>query len=67
MIEIEKSEPYRVCNVCYSIDHVYNVTFFYEGTNSGTQMALCDKCMKELSKKIREVKNETDRDTHRRL
>lgn len=55
MIKIEKSEPYRVCNVCYSIDHVYNVTFFYEGTNSGTQIALCEKCMAELSDKICEV------------
>ena len=58
MIEIEKSEPYRSCNVCYAIDHVYNITFLYEGTNSGTQIALCDKCMKELTKKICEVSDD---------
>lgn len=58
MIEIEKSEPYRSCNVCYAIDHVYNITFRYEGTNSGTQIALCDKCMQKLFEKIREVSDD---------
>ena len=55
MITIEKSEDQRPCNVCYSADDVYNVTFLYKGTNSGHQIALCRQCLNELTDKIREV------------
>lgn len=59
MITIEKSENFRgsqrPCNVCYSTDDVYNVTFRYKGTNSGHQITLCKQCLKELTDKINEV------------
>ena len=60
MIEIEKSENFRCCNVCYSQKNVYNVTFRYNATNSGTQVALCKKCLKELTEKIRNLGLESE-------
>lgn len=59
MITIEKSENFRgsqrPCTVCCSTEDVYNVTFHYEDTNSGLQIALCRQCLKELTNKINEV------------
>lgn len=52
MIEIEIAESFRCCDVCYSQEKVCNITFRYEGTNNGTQIALCRECMKELAEKI---------------
>ncbi len=52
MIEIENAESFRCCNVCYSKEKVCNITFRCEGTNNGTQVALCKECMKKLADKI---------------
>ena len=57
MIEIEKAESYRSCNVCHSIESVCNFTFWAEGTNSGTQISLCKKCAEVLINKIEVVFN----------
>ena len=51
MIKIEKAEKYRTCNVCYSENDMYVIDFRSE--YSGTQIALCKKCMKELGEYIR--------------
>ena len=60
MIEIENAENFRCCNVCYSQKNVYNVTFRYNATNSGTQVALCKKCLKDLTEKIRNLVYESE-------
>ena len=52
MIEIENAEKYRCCNICYSKENVYKVTFRAEETNNGIQVALCKECMKKLADKI---------------
>lgn len=52
MIEIKNAESFRCCNVCCSEENVYNVIFRFEGTNNGSQVALCKECMKELADKI---------------
>ena len=54
MIEIEKAEKYRCCNVCYSQQKVFNITFWAKNTKSGTQVSLCEKCLNELKIKIAE-------------
>lgn len=48
MIIVENAEDYRICNVCYSEKGVKNVVFRYEGTNGGSQIALCGKCIAKL-------------------
>ena len=57
MIEIEKAEKYRCCNVCYSEQDVYNVIF--RSVGQGTQVALCKKCLHELVKHIQVDVEET--------
>ena len=52
MITVEKAENYRYCNKCNSNSNVQKITIRYEGTNSGTQIVLCDKCMHDLVNKI---------------
>ena len=52
MIEIKNAEKIYCCNVCYSKENVYSVTFYYEGTNTGTLVYLCRECMKKLADKI---------------
>lgn len=52
MISIEPAQTFKVCNVCYTKAPIYNIVFRYEGTNSGTQVTLCEACLEELSKKI---------------
>lgn len=52
MIAIEKAERFRSCNVCYSNDDVYEVTFYYGKTRSGNQVALCQNCLLELKDRI---------------
>lgn len=52
MIEIKKAERFRCCNVCYSKENVKNITFRYDGTNSGTQITLCESCITELVNKV---------------
>ena len=52
MIEMNKAEEYRSCNVCTSRHNVQNITFWANGTNSGTQIALCQECLTELSEMI---------------
>lgn len=54
MIEVEKAEKYRCCNVCKSQQKVFNITFWAKNTNSGTQVSLCEKCLNELKIKIAE-------------
>ena len=51
MIEIEKAEKYRCCNVCFSEQDVFNVTFRSE-QGQGTQVALCKGCLRELVEHI---------------
>ena len=51
MIKIEKAEKYRTCNVCHSENDVYLIDFRSE--YSGTQIALCKDCMKDLSEYLR--------------
>lgn len=48
MITVENAESYRTCNVCYSEKGVKNILFRYEGTNGGSQIALCGKCIAKL-------------------
>ena len=52
MITVEKAENYRCCNKCNSNSDVRKIMIRYEGTNSGTQIVLCDKCMRDLVNKI---------------
>ena len=54
MIEIEKAEEYRCCNVCYSQQKVFNITFWAKSTKTGTQVSICEKCLNELKIKIAE-------------
>lgn len=51
MIEVEKAEKYRCCNVCFSEQDVFNVTFRSE-QGQGTQVALCKGCLRELVEHI---------------
>lgn len=48
MIKVSRAESWRMCNICYSAEDVKNITFRYNGTNQGTQIALCDKCTADL-------------------
>ena len=52
MITVEKAESYRCCNKCASNSNVTKITIRYDGTNSGTQIVLCNKCMRDLESKI---------------
>ena len=52
MITVEKAEPWRCCNVCYEHNNVYNIVFRYQCTNQGTQISLCNKCIKDLAQKL---------------
>ena len=61
MIEIKKAEQSRCCNCCNSNQDVYNVTFWQNETNSGTQVALCKKCMDELGKLARLIEPEDNK------
>ena len=61
MVEIKKAEQSRCCNCCSSKQDVYNVTFWKDGTNSGTQVALCKKCMDEFGKLARLIEPEDDK------
>ena len=61
MIEIKKAEQTRCCNCCSSKQDVYNVTFWKDGTNSGTQVALCKKCMDEFGKLARLIEHKLAR------
>lgn len=61
MIEIKKAEQSRCCNCCSSKQDVYNVTFWQNETNSGTQVALCKKCMDELGKLARLIEPEDNK------
>ena len=65
MIEIEKSENYRCCNACYSQKNVYNVTFRDNAIDFGTQVALCKKCLEELTEKIHNEMKANENDTGR--
>lgn len=48
MIVVEKAEKFRICNVCCKSNDIYTIIFRYEGTNTGTQIALCNKCVANL-------------------
>ena len=52
MIRTEKAESWRTCNCCNNPENVKSIILRYEGTNSGTQIALCDACIKDLISKI---------------
>ncbi len=54
MITVEKAESYRCCNSCSSNDGVIEITALMPvgKTKQGTQIALCDKCMRDLVNKI---------------
>ena len=53
-ISVCKAEKYRHCNVCNKKDNIYNITLRYGGTNTGTQIALCDECIEKLMQKLSE-------------
>jgi len=55
MIEIERGQSYRRCNVCYGKVDVYDITFVYNGTKQGSQIALCKDCVNDLIKKLNAV------------
>lgn len=48
MVKIEQAEVYRECNVCHSKTDIYNITFYCEGTNCGTQVAICKACINKM-------------------
>jgi len=52
MIDVLISEKYRHCNVCNSQTNTRTINFQTEteGTNFGTQIVLCQKCIHELIK-----------------
>ena len=58
MIQIEKAEHYRCCNVCYSQEDVYNIMLRSE-QGMGIQVTLCKECLLKLKEKIQEVTDES--------
>lgn len=55
MINITNAEDYRLCNICGEKNNVYNLTFRYKGTNTGTQIAVCRKCIGNMVDIIQEA------------
>ncbi len=51
-IVVENAEDFRTCNCCNGKDNVHNITIFTKGTNQGTQIALCEKCIDVLADKL---------------
>ena len=62
MIKILEAESYRVCNHCTSDKNVLNINIRYKRTNSGTQIALCERCANDLMNKLYEVLKENSVD-----
>ena len=53
MIRIEPPDfNGRLCNICNQKYDVKLIVFRYEGTNSGTQVALCRDCREVLMREI---------------
>ncbi len=48
MTEVTRAEKFRICNICCSKEDVYNITFRYDGTNSGTQVTMCKECINKM-------------------
>ena len=59
MIQVKNAEDFRICNICCSKKNVKNITFLYDGTKQGSQVALCEKCINELLNKISTNDNKT--------
>ena len=68
MITVEKAERFRRCNVCCNKENVYSIIMRYEGTNQGTQVTLCDKCIRALIQEINcsVFPNNSEREAERR-
>ena len=55
MIKVEKAESHRCCNSCHTRENVLNITVYGNETNQGTQISLCDACVKEMIIKYTET------------
>jgi len=53
MIEIVKSQPYRMCNCCYSNDNVIEI--FFRSDHQGVGVAICKKCREELIAELNRI------------
>lgn len=64
--EINKTTKYRFygvrCNCCNETNNVNVLDIRADGSNSGTILAICDKCLQELKKKIEDLEEEDERD-----
>lgn len=60
--EINKTTKYRFygvrCNCCNETNNVNVLDIRADGSNSGTILAICDKCLIELKKKIEDLEVE---------
>ena len=60
--EINKTTKYRFygvrCNCCNETNNVNVLDIRAEVTNSGTIIAICNKCLQELKKKIEDLEVE---------
>nr|DAF45750.1 MAG TPA: TPL-binding domain in jasmonate signaling [Siphoviridae sp. ctxYv12] len=60
--EINKTTKYRFygvrCNCCNKTNNVNVLDIRAEGSNSGIIIAICNKCLQELKKKIEDLEVE---------
>lgn len=60
--EINKNTRYKFygvrCNCCNETNNVNVLDIRADGSNSGTILAICDKCLQELKKKIEDLEVE---------
>ena len=60
--EINKTTKYRFygvrCNCCNGTNNINILEIKADGSNSGTIIPICDKCLQELKKKIEDLEVE---------
>ena len=64
--EIDKNTRYKFyatrCNCCTKTNNINVLEIKVDGSNSGTIIPICDKCLQELTKKIEDLEEEDERD-----
>lgn len=64
--EIDKNTRYKFyatrCNCCTKTNNINVLEIKVDGSNSGTIIPICDKCLQELKKKIEDLEEEDERD-----
>ena len=64
--EIDKNTRYKFyttrCNCCNRTSNVNVLEIKVDGSNLGTIISVCDKCLNELKKKIADWEEEDERD-----